>query len=110
MSRDAGVHFLDRHLNEYLAFSRQGREDFEDSSVFGFMFERFQNIGASLWPMKTVEYFLVYLLTEIVVTPHTLRQGHNSMTLVAAYERIVERLVCQNLHSGNQPYSFHLLI
>jgi len=93
MSSNTGIHYLDKNLHDYLEFSIQGREDCEDASVLGYLFKRFEKNGTRYWPRKTVEWFLVYLLTELVVTPHTLRQGNNVMSLITAYERVLEKLV-----------------
>ncbi len=95
MSSNVGIHYLDKNLPDYLAFSTEGREDCEDTSVLGFLFKRFERSGTRDWPKKTVDWFLVYILTELVVTPHTLRQGNNTMSLITAYERIVENLVSE---------------
>lgn len=97
MSSDTGIHYLDKNLPNYLTFSTEGREDCEDASVFAFLFKRFERSGTRYWPKKTVDWFMVYLLTEIVVTPHTLRQGNNTASLITAYERIVEKLVSETL-------------
>lgn len=68
----------------------------EDISVLGFLSQRFADTGTRNWPEKTVEWFLVYLLTEFAVAPHNIRQGRNAMSLTFAYQQIVDNLVSRN--------------
>ncbi|KAF2398200.1 hypothetical protein EJ06DRAFT_127188 [Trichodelitschia bisporula] len=92
MSSMSGVDFLDKDLDTYLRYSKKGREDSEDASVVGYIFKRFEHSGTRFWPAKTVEWFLVYLLTEMAVTPHTIRQGRNAVSLISAYQHILQKL------------------
>jgi hypothetical protein len=104
MSSDTGIHYLDKNLPAYLNFSTEGREDCEDTSVLGYLFKRFEQNGTRYWPEKTVEWFLVYLLTELAVTPHSIRQGNHAMSLITAYERVLERLVSETRNSVSVIY------
>lgn len=97
MSSDTGIHYLDKNLPAYLNFSTEGREDCEDASVLGYLFKRFEQHGTRYWPKKSVDWFLVYLLTELAVTPHSIRQGNHAMSLITGYERVLEKLVSQSL-------------
>jgi hypothetical protein len=93
MSAAAGVDFLDKDLHHYMSYSRQKREESEEATVLGFLFKRFAQTGTQDWNKRTVEWFLVYILTEFAVTPHTIRQGRNAVMLSSAYQIEVEKLV-----------------
>ncbi|KAF2431559.1 hypothetical protein EJ08DRAFT_586952 [Tothia fuscella] len=92
MAPVSGIDYLDKDLNTYLNYSKQKREDSEDASVLGFLFERFAQTGTKDWPEKTVEWLLTYILTEAAAAPHTIRQGRNAVTITSAYQAVVERL------------------
>jgi len=92
MSPDLGVDYLDKDLGEYLKYPRDRRIESEEASVLGFMWKRFRISGTHTWHKPTVEWFLVYLLTELAATPHTIRQGRNSMSLISAYQQVVQDL------------------
>jgi hypothetical protein len=93
MSPDLGVDYLDKNLGEYLNYPRDRRIESEEASVLGFMWKRFRTSGTHAWHKPTVEWFLVYLLTELAATPHTIRQGRNSVSLISAYQQVVQDLV-----------------
>jgi hypothetical protein len=48
MSASSGVDFVDKDLKTYLNYSRQKREESEDASALGFIFERFAEQGQYL--------------------------------------------------------------
>jgi hypothetical protein len=41
MSASSGIDFLDKDLTKYLNYSRKKREESEDASALGLIFERF---------------------------------------------------------------------
>jgi hypothetical protein len=45
MSASSGVDFLDKDLHTYLNYSKQKREESEDASALGLIFERFAQTG-----------------------------------------------------------------
>jgi hypothetical protein len=112
MSAESGIDFLDKDLKKYLSYSRRKREDSEDASALGFIFERFalsgqfelvmilstrhtlkiSILGTRNWREPTVEWLLSYILTELAVTPHTVRQGRNAKSITSAYQSVVEQL------------------
>jgi hypothetical protein len=93
MSSASGVNYLDKNLGEYLNYSKDGRIESEEASVIGFLLKRFAKSGTRTWHQPTVEWFLVYLLTELAATPHTIRQGRNASSLISAYQQVVQDLV-----------------
>lgn len=53
----------------------------------------FSQEGTDQWYQNTVEWFMIYLITEMAATPHTLSQGYNAPSLPMAYHFIVQDLV-----------------
>jgi hypothetical protein len=96
MSSDNGVHYLDKNLEEYLNYPRDRRVESEEGSALGFMWKRFSKSGTHTWHQPTVEWFVVYLLTELAATPHTVRQGRNAVSLISAYQKVVQDLVSRS--------------
>jgi hypothetical protein len=62
MSAECGIDFLDKDLKKYLNYSRRKREDSEDASAIGFMFERFAQSGQ--YDLMTVH------TTHLLIYPH----------------------------------------
>ncbi|SPO06039.1 uncharacterized protein DNG_08728 [Cephalotrichum gorgonifer] len=92
MGAPCGVEYLDKDFDKWLGQSKRRREDNEEASVFAFLCKRFEKSGTRDWPQKTVEYFLIYLLTEVAASPHNIRQGRALTRLTVAYKQIVEKL------------------
>ncbi|KAH0565257.1 hypothetical protein GP486_001354 [Trichoglossum hirsutum] len=92
LSPSTGVNYLDKNFAKHIEDPVETFLDNDDSSALGHMLQVFADSGTSTWHRKTVEWFLVYLITEIGATPHTVRQGHNSVTVAAAYRNIVQDL------------------
>ncbi len=55
--------------------------------------EAFMRTGTQNWRWKTVEWLMVYMLTEAAVTPHNIRQGRASVSLLMAYDGLAPILV-----------------
>ncbi|KAG8530647.1 uncharacterized protein KY384_004002 [Bacidia gigantensis] len=87
-----GVNYLDENFAKYLKEPADSRFDNDDASAIGHCFHAFANTGSSTWHRRTVEYFLTYLLTETLTTPHAMRQGFNALPLSSAYRSIVQEL------------------
>lgn len=92
---------MDKDFPEYLEDPTECILDNDDASAIGHAFEAFAETGTSTWHRKTVEWFLVYLITEVGVTPHNIRQGHNAISVVSAYQHVVQDLVSQPLLPPN---------
>ena len=61
-------------------------------SVLAHIAENFVAGGTSRWHYPTVEWLVVYILTEAAVVPHNIRQGRNSTSLLTAYQDIAREL------------------
>jgi hypothetical protein len=89
------------NFSEYIDNPTDCIFDNEDASALGFMLQLFEGSGTATWHRKTVEWFLVYLITELAVTPHNIRQGCNAVSILNAYQGIVQGLVCKNPRPTN---------
>lgn len=93
-----GVNYVDKDLAEKLKEPPQCRILDESTSALARVWQVFEKTGTSTWPSETVEWFLVYLITEISVTSHTISQGYNTPSLLKAYEAValdlVRTLIC----------------
>ncbi|KAL9629688.1 MAG: hypothetical protein Q9164_006768, partial [Protoblastenia rupestris] len=92
LSPMAGVNYLDKNFSKYLAEPVDAMFDNDDASAVGHAYQAFASSGTSTWHRKTVEWFLVYLLTEVGVTPHPFRQGFNAPTLDSVYNSVIQDL------------------
>jgi len=92
LSPMAGVNYLDKNFKRHLSEPIDAMFDNDDASAIGHAFQAFADQGSSTWHRRTVEWFLVYLLTEVSVTPHNHRQGCNAPSLECAYSSVVQDL------------------
>ncbi len=69
------------------------RNNDESNSALARVWQVFEKAGTSTWPSETVEWFLVYLMTEVSATPHSISQGYNAPSLPQAYEAVALDLV-----------------
>lgn len=88
-----GVDYLDKKFSEYLKLPPECLFDYDAASVVANISHTFSETGTSSWHKKTVEWFLVYLMTEIAAAPNNVRQGRNAPTVENAYQAIVQDLV-----------------
>ena len=88
----AGVNYLDKNFNRHLSEPLDALFDNDDASAVGHVFQAFADQGTKTWHRKTVEWFLVYLLTEVGVTPHNMRQGFNAPSFESAYSSVIQDL------------------
>ena len=93
MSPAAGVDYLNTNLTYYLELSREDLSQESFASATAQIFREFSETGTQTWSRKNVEWFLVYLITEVGVTPHNIRQGYSVPSLMDAYDSIVHELV-----------------
>ena len=93
MSAAAGVDYLNRDLQTYLEESRDSLFQEEEATVVAHALAAFEKTGTKNWSKATVEWFLVYLATELGATPHNLRQGHNAVAILNAFQYVVQGLV-----------------
>lgn len=92
LSSMAGINYLDKNFRRHLAEPIDAMFDNDDASAVGHAFPAFTDQGTSTWHRRTVEWFLVYLLTEFGVTPHNLRQGCNAPNFEVAYSSVIQDL------------------
>ena len=92
LSPMAGVNYLDKNFGAYLADPIDAMFDNDDASAVGHSFQAFASSGTTTWYRKSVEWFLVYLITEIGITPHPMRQGFNAPTLDSVYSSVIQDL------------------
>ncbi|KAL8823570.1 MAG: hypothetical protein Q9191_005733, partial [Dirinaria sp. TL-2023a] len=92
LSPMAGVNYLDKNLSQYLSEPLDAMFDNDDASAVGHVFQAFAEKGTRTWHRRTTEWFLVYLLTEVGCTPHSIRQGFNAPPMENAYSVVVQDL------------------
>ena len=92
LSPMAGVNYLDKNFNRHLSEPLDALFDNDDASAVGHVFQAFAEQGTNTWHRKTVEWFLVYLITEAGVTPHNFRQGCNAPSFESAYSSVIQDL------------------
>ena len=92
LSPMAGVNYLDKNFNRHLSEPLDALFDNDDASAVGHVFQAFADQGTKTWHRNTVEWFLVYLITEVGVTPHNFRQGCNAPSFESAYSSVIQDL------------------
>ena len=92
LSPMAGINYLDKNFGRHLSEPIDSMFDNDDASAVGHAFQAFADQGTTTWHRKTVEWFLVYLLTEVGVTPHPVRQGFNAPSFESAYSAVIQDL------------------
>ena len=88
-----GIDYLDKDMPKYLSDSSRYLFDTEQISAVAHVFQVFKDTGTSTWHRKTVEWLLLYIMTEIGGTPHNIRKGFNCPSIMDAYDAIVHELV-----------------
>ncbi|KXT17013.1 hypothetical protein AC579_7416 [Pseudocercospora musae] len=92
MSPAAGVDYLNANLPHYLEKSREDLLHDNFAKAIAEIYMEFSESGTNTWYRETVEWFLVYLITEIGTTPHNIRQGYSVPSLMDGYDAIVHEL------------------
>lgn len=93
MSSAKGINYINRDFQHHLRESSDAILNDPNVSVVGNMMRYFQSTGTQTWHKESVEWFLVYLLTELTVTPHNEREGLNAISIVGALQAVVQDLV-----------------
>ena len=86
------VNYLDKNFSRHLAEPIDTIFGNDDASAVGHVYEAFAQNGTGSWHRRTVEWFLVYLLTEVGTTPHNFRQGCNAPSFESAYSSVIQDL------------------
>lgn len=92
LSPMAGVNYLDKNFDRHLSEPIDALFDNDDASAVACVYRAFADQGTNTWHRKTVEWFLVYLITEVGVTPHNIRQGFNAPSFESAYSSVIQDL------------------
>jgi len=87
-----GVGYLGKDFRNWIDPSNDLLMD-PDASAIGFASSTFLTTGTQKWHRKTVEWFLVYLVTELLATPNNHRQGNSAPTLTNGYHQVAADLV-----------------
>lgn len=95
MSPAAGVDYLNTNLQHYLHTPSDELNTDNFASGVAEIFREFSETGTDTWRRKNVEWFLVYLVTELGTTPHNIRQGYSVPSIMDAYDAIVHELVSE---------------
>ncbi|RKU47951.1 hypothetical protein DL546_001810 [Coniochaeta pulveracea] len=109
MSPAAGVDYLNNNFPQYLQMSREELCQEHIASALAQVFLEFSGTGTRSWYRKTVEWFLVYLITEVAVTPHNIRQGYSVPSLMDAYDAIVHELKERRYDPWQRNETIHLV-
>lgn len=96
MLPNVGVNYLSGSMTQELEFPSSSTRSSIELKVFDHIRERFSEhviqTGMISWPSKSMEWFLVYIVTEFLATPHALR-AFNIPEIQNAYLPIVRDLV-----------------
>lgn len=92
MSSMKGIDHLNKELADYLEDHPEAMFLKGGGSVIGDMMHNFRNRGTRHWETASPEYFLVYLFTEIGATPHNIRDGRQSISILTAFQHAVQNL------------------
>ena len=95
MSPTAGVSFLDINLPKEIQVPPNANTESESVNVLEHLRKVYADTGTDTWPSKSVEWFLVRLIAEILVVPHGLYSGSTIPEIQNAYLPLVRDLVCQ---------------
>ena len=93
LSPPIGVNYLDKNFSRYIQEPVDSLFDNCNASALANVFSTWAEGGTKFWGRKTVEWFLIYLITEVCVTPHSIRSGHSAPDIEIAYHSIVQDLV-----------------
>ena len=109
LSPMAGVNYLDKNFSKHLAEPIDAMFDNDDASAVGHIFQAFADQGTNTWHRRTVEWFLVYMLTEVGVTPHNFRQGCNAPAFESAYSTVIQDLKRRRYEAWEPKKTVHLV-
>ena len=96
MSPAKGVNYINREIKDYLNNSSEAVLENRDASVIAHLMKNFENSGTKFWHKKTVEWFMVYLLTEVGATPHTDMHGRSATAVLSGLQSVVQELVSES--------------
>ncbi|KAE8864905.1 hypothetical protein PTNB73_05793 [Pyrenophora teres f. teres] len=109
MSPTAGVDYLNTNTRHYLHMPKPLLQHDSFASATAQIYREFSETGTSTWRRKNVEWFLVYLITELGTTPHNIRQGYSIPSLMDAYDAIVHELKERRYDRWQRNETIHLV-
>ena len=92
MSAAKGIDFLNRDFTKLLVNDFRLLFEDPDASVVGHLLDKFEKNGTKGWERQTPEYFLIYLFTEVGITPHNIRDGRNNLSVLTALQIAIQDL------------------
>lgn len=93
MSAAKGVDYITRDFSTFIEESPADRLQDPQATVVGNLLSSFETTGTRNWHKNTVEWFLVFLLTEFAVTPHNMREGFTAASVLIGYQAVLRDLV-----------------
>lgn len=93
MSPTTGMSF-DIILREEVQVPPKAGAESESVNVLEYLRDAYAMNGTDTWPSKSVECFLVRLITKVLVVPHGLHSGSSVQEIQKAYLPLVRDLVC----------------
>ena len=93
MSAAKGIDYVTRDLAMYLDNSPETICNNPSASALAHLRTHFEATGTQMWHKRTVEYFLVFMLTELALTPHNGREGYNAISVLDGFQAVVRSLV-----------------
>ena len=93
MSAATGVEHLHRDFESHVRETMTDRLENPKSSVIGNRIASLQEHGAKDWYERTVEWFMVYLLSEVGCGPQNIYSGRSAVSLRSALHNTVQDLV-----------------
>ena len=95
ISPTAGVNFLDVGMSKWIQKpTHVGGFHDKDASVIEFLRNAYKDSGTKHWPSQTAAWFLVRLITKVLVVPHSRHTGNTIPEIQKAYLPLVRDLVC----------------
>jgi hypothetical protein len=88
-----GVNYLDKNLSKYIRKPVGSLLHYDKASALAAVFKQFAETGTLTWGKKTVDWFLIFLITELCSTPHSMRDGHSGPDVAVAFQSIIRDLV-----------------
>ncbi|KAG9236267.1 hypothetical protein BJ875DRAFT_372475 [Amylocarpus encephaloides] len=90
-SPSSGIDFLNTRFSERLLDTPEVLIRDPDVSAIAHIFDTLQD-GTNTWPSKSVEWLLVYIITEVSMTPHNIREGFSVPSIIESYEKSIHRM------------------
>ena len=87
------LNYLNKDLSKDIQEPVDSLSENDNASAIAVVFKNFAKNGTTYWSRKTVDYLLIFIITEIAATPHSIRDGHSAPDIAIAYQSILQDLV-----------------